>query len=132
MGKRYAARTWSWKAGVPGGSTCGATTRPAPARVEPVAAREKTAIARRRRTCEQGYGPPLRPDRVRERFRRSGLERALAADPDDGRMREVGAEPLLRAQAPAERLERSQRDLLLRAAATADEVAMSLDVRAMP
>src|SRR2546430_15226044 len=53
MGKRYAASTWSWKAGVPGGSTCGATTRPAPARVEPVAAREKTAIARRRRTFEK-------------------------------------------------------------------------------
>src|SRR5256714_9790500 len=50
MGKRYAARTWSWNAGVPGGSTCGATTRPAPARVDPAAAKEKTAIARRRRT----------------------------------------------------------------------------------
>ena len=47
-------------------------------------------------------------------------------------MGEVGAEALLSAQAPAERLERAQRDLLLRAAAAADEVAMSLDVSAMP
>src|SRR6266550_8474445 len=62
MGKRYAASTWSWNAGVPGGSTCGATTRPAPARVEPVAASEKTAIARSRRTLRKGYGWPLRPD----------------------------------------------------------------------
>src|SRR6266850_6883239 len=61
-----------------------------------------------------------------------GLERALAADPDDGRMCEVGAETLLRAQAPAERLEHAERDLLLRAAAAADQVAVPLDVRAMP
>ena len=47
-------------------------------------------------------------------------------------MRQVGAEPLLGAQSPAERLERAERDLLLRAAAAADEMAMSLDVRAMP
>jgi len=47
-------------------------------------------------------------------------------------MRQVGAKPLLGAQSSAERLERAKRDLLLRAAAAADEMAMSLDVRAMP
>ncbi len=47
-------------------------------------------------------------------------------------MRQVGAKPPLGAQSPAERLERAERDLLLRAAAAADEMAMSLDVRAMP
>jgi len=47
-------------------------------------------------------------------------------------MGEVGAEALLAAQAPSERLERSQWDLLLRAAATAHEVAVPLDIRAMP
>jgi len=74
----------------------------------------------------------LLPDGARERFRRRGLESALAADPHDGRMRQVGAKPLLGAQSPAERLERAERDLLLRAAAAADEMAMSLDVSAMP
>src|SRR5256885_5635015 len=61
-----------------------------------------------------------------------GLGRAFVSDPSDGRMRQVGAEPLLGAQSPAKRLERAERDLLLRAAAAADEMAMSLDARAMP
>src|SRR2546427_9265136 len=67
------------------------------------------------------------PNRLHRR-----LGRALAADPHDGRVGEVGAETLLRAQAPAERLEHAQGDLLLRATAAADEVAVSLNVRAMP
>ena len=66
-----------------------------------------------------------------------GLGRALAADAHDGRMRQVGAKPLLGAQSPAgvsppERLERAEGNLLLRAALAANEMAMSLDVRAMP
>src|SRR2546430_15864221 len=47
-------------------------------------------------------------------------------------MSEVGAEALLGAEAPAERLERPHRDFLLRAAAPADEVAVPLDVGAVP
>src|SRR6266566_6195391 len=62
----------------------------------------------------------------------SGLRRALAADPDDGGVGQVGAEALFAAQAPPERLERAQRDLLLRAAAPAHQVAVPLDIRAMP
>ena len=61
-----------------------------------------------------------------------GLGRALAADPDDRRVGQVGAEALLAPQAPSERLERAERDLLLRAAATAHQMAVPLDVGAMP
>src|SRR5438876_10453356 len=96
IGKRYAASTWSWKAGVPGGAMWGATTRPAPARVAPVAASEKTAIARRRRIFSKRIRPAFAsrwcPNRLHRR-----LGRALAADPHDGRVGEVGAETLLRA-----------------------------------
>src|SRR5438094_198332 len=62
----------------------------------------------------------------------SGLRRALAADPDNRRVGQVGAEALLAPQAPSERLERTERDLLLRAAAPAHQVAVPLDIRAMP
>src|SRR5438876_1624353 len=104
---------------------CGATTRPAPARVEPVAASEKTAIARRRRTQSK--------DTARDCVRMvSGVGRALAANSHDGGMGQVGAEALLAAQAPPERLERAQGDLLLRTAATAHQMAVPLDVGTMP
>lgn len=61
IGNRYAARTWSWKAGVPGGSTCGATTKPEPASVAPPTARPKMPIATKRRNASKGYGRVLRP-----------------------------------------------------------------------
>ena len=47
-------------------------------------------------------------------------------------MGEVGAKALLVAQPTSERLEHAERDLLLGAAAPAHEVAVPLDIRAMP
>jgi hypothetical protein len=61
-----------------------------------------------------------------------GLESALAADPDDRGVGEVGAKALLGAETPSQRLEGAERDLLLGAAPAADEMAVTLDVGAVP
>ena len=47
-------------------------------------------------------------------------------------MSQVGPESLLAAEAPAEWLERAERNLPLRAAAAAHQMAVPLDIRAMP